>query len=47
MQEWIILDVKLSDLRPRVLAPRRSKADKPLEACLLAVSGVSVGGSGG
>ena len=43
LQDWQIYAISLTTWNARVLVPRRSKAEKPLEGCLMAVSGVSAG----
>lgn len=44
VQDWILFSISLSSWKSRVLVPKRTKMDKPLESCLLAVA--PVGGKG-
>ncbi|GFR49125.1 hypothetical protein Agub_g10923, partial [Astrephomene gubernaculifera] len=38
VQDWILYSISTASWKARVVVPRRSKMDKPLEGCLLAVA---------
>lgn len=40
VQDWVLYSVTLSSFKCRILVPKRTKMDKPLESCLLAVAPV-------
>ncbi len=40
-QEWVIYGWSMATQRVHLIVPKREKADKPLDSCLLTVGGVS------